>query len=118
MSSTAQHCAISYSTARTLKYLFIFILAAMAFDGAIAQVTIGVGGAGGGGQIGQDAWSAMKNVWFGPIGLVAGAIVFALSVYFYFKDGVLAVLGVLGVGVFFFFIPAMVLAVQNWARNV
>lgn len=67
--------------------------------------------------VGEGAWSAVKNLWFGPAGLVLGAAVFALAVYFFFRDGVLAVLGVIAIGTFFFFVPAIVLAIQGWART-
>lgn len=82
---------------------------------ADAQV-VSIGGAGTG-TIGQDAWNSVKGLWFGPAGLILGVAVFGLSVYFFFKEGVLAVLGVLAIGTFFFFVPAMVIAVQNYARS-
>lgn len=78
---------------------------------AQVQITTGTG------TVGEGAWSAVKNLWFGPPGLVLGAVVFALAVYFFFKDGVLSVLGVIAIGTFFFFVPAMVVAVQGWARG-
>jgi hypothetical protein len=89
--------------------LFFFAL------NADAQV-ISVGGVGSS-TIGQDAWNSVKGLWFGPAGLILGVAIFGLSVYFFFKEGVLAVLGVLAVGTFFFFVPAMVVSVQNWART-
>lgn len=83
---------------------------------ASAQVSISTGGSGTG-TIGQDGWNSIKGLWFGPAGLILGAAVFGLSVYFFFKEGVLAVLGVLAIGTFFFFVPALVVSVQNYARS-
>lgn len=86
---------------------------ALATSQAQAQVigTIGTGGA-----VGESAWGAVKNLWFGPPGLILGAIIFALAIYFFFKEGVLAVLGVIGAGTLFFFVPAIAVAIQNWAK--
>lgn len=70
-----------------------------------------------GAAVGQDAWNAVKNLWFGPPGLVLGAAVLGLAVYFFFKEGVLAVLGVIAIGTFFFFVPSIVLSLQNWAKT-
>ena len=69
-----------------------------------------------GGAVGEGAWNAVKNLWFGAPGLVLGSVIFALAVYFFFKEGVLAVLGVIGAGTLFFFVPAISVAVQNWAK--
>lgn len=71
----------------------------------------------GGGLIGADAWNSIKGLWFGPAGLILGVMVFGLAVYFFFKDGVLAVMGVLAIGTFFFFVPAVVTSIQSWARS-
>lgn len=110
--------AIPKITRGHLRDLLIFGMVLFLFAlNADAQVTISTGTAAGTGTIGQDAWNSVKGLWFGPAGLVLGAAIFGLSVYFFFKEGVLAVLGVLAVGTFFFFVPAMVITVQNWART-
>ncbi len=85
---------------------------------ADAQVVTIDPSAGASGTIGQAAWTNMKNLWFGPLGLALGAGVFALSLYFFFKEGVLAVLGVLAMGTLFFFIPGIVVAIQGWAKSI
>ncbi len=104
---------------KTFQNFFIlslcFLLLASFGDIASAQtVTVAPGTAG---SPGADAWTAIKGVWFGPLGLVFGAFVFAIAVYYFFKEGVLATFGVLAVGTFFFFIPALVISVQTWAKN-
>lgn len=91
-----------------------FLLLASFGDIASAQVTVTPGATG---SPGADAWTAIKSVWFGPLGLVFGAFVFAIAVYYFFKEGVLATFGVLAVGTFFFFIPALAISVQTWAKT-
>lgn len=100
---------------RPITLMLVCLLLAMVSDFASAQgvtVTTGTSVA-----PGADAWAAVKSVWFGPMGLVGGVLVFALAVYYFFKDGVLATLGVLGIGIFFFFVPAISISVQTWAKT-
>ncbi len=97
----------------TILLLLCALLAAFS-DIASAQVTVSTGTSG---TPGADAWAAVKSVWFGPMGLVFGALVFAIAVYYFFKEGVLATFGVLAVGTFFFFIPALAISVQSWAKS-
>lgn len=104
---------------KTIQNIFIlslcFLLLASFGDIASAQtVNVSTGSTG---SPGADAWTAIKSVWFGPMGLVFGAFVFAIAVYYFFKEGVLATFGVLAVGTFFFFIPALAISVQTWAKN-
>lgn len=99
---------------RDLVIFSLFML--LLIVSAHAEVTVSTGGAGTS-TIGQDGWNSVKGLWFGPAGLILGAAVFALSVYFFFKEGVLAVLGVLAIGTFFFFVPAMVVSIQTYARS-
>ena len=104
----------SNTTVRLFALITLCLLLATLSDFASAQVTISTGV---GTAPGSDAWTAVKSVWFGPMGLVGGVLVFALAVYYFFKDGVLATLGVLGIGIFFFFVPAIAISVQNWAKT-
>ncbi|MDT8992866.1 hypothetical protein RQP54_18475 [Curvibacter sp. APW13] len=118
MNTTALNTALHWPGAsrNLMRNLGLIVLMALIFVcNADAQVVVGSGG--GAGMIGQDAWTSIKGLWFGPAGLALGALIFALSIYFYFKEGVLAVLGVIAMGIIFFFIPGMTAAVQNWARS-
>lgn len=94
--------------------IFLALMLLLTLNTYAQTIVIGDGGSG---TIGQDAWNSVKGLWFGPAGLVLGVAVFGLAVYFFFKDGVLAVLGVLAIGAFFFFVPAFAVSVQTWARN-
>lgn len=96
------------------RYAMVALLALLMCVDAMAQSTTGTTATGA--TFGDTAWDAVKGMWFGKPGLLLGALVFALAVYFYFRDGVLAVLGVLAIGTFFFFVPAFALGLQNLAR--
>lgn len=97
---------------------FLTLLLVLSCDVFAQTVTIPVGGGGGSaGNIGQSAWDSIKGLWFGPAGAVLGIGIFGMAAYYYFKEGVQAVIGVIVIGLFFFCLPALTVAVQNWART-
>lgn len=89
----------------------------LSLNATAADVTVTTVGGGGGGMIGQDGWNAIKGFWFGPTGLIVGVIIFFIGLHFFFKEGVLALLATFAVGIVFFFLPAIAVAVQNYAAR-
>ncbi len=68
-------------------------------------------------ETGATTWTALKSIWFGYPGLVLGLLIFGLSIYFFVAKGFLAALGIVCVGIFFFFLPALVMAIQGIAKT-